>query len=149
MARADTATFGQFKILLGDGGTPTETFTPICGLTSKGINYETDTTTVEVPDCTDEDLPAYKEEGPKSYSVAIEGSGMWAKQSHGTLLNWWKSGAAKNMKVQYVEAAPGEPEFIEGPAIITKIGNAVEKGGRLSADLSFRFTEMPTFTNAA
>jgi hypothetical protein len=149
MARADTSTFGQFKILLGDGATPVEAFAPICGLTSKGINFETETTTVEVPDCTDEDLPAYKEEGPKSYAVTLSGSGMWAAQSHGTLLNWWKSGTSKNIKVQYAEAASGEPEFIEGPAIIKSIGNTVDKGGRLSADLAFAFTEMPTFTNAS
>lgn len=148
MAQATTSTFGQFKLFLGDGVTPTEGFTPICGLTSKGINYETETNTVEVPDCSDEDLPAYKEEGAKSYAVTLTGSGMWAAQSHGTLIEWWKSGAAKNIKVQYVQANTGDVEFVNGPAILKSLGSTVEKGGRLTAEISLAFTQMPTFVDA-
>jgi predicted secreted protein len=147
MAQATTSTFGQFKILLGDGATPTEVFTPICGLTSKGINYETETNTVEVPDCTNEDQPAYKEEGAKSYSVSLTGSGMWAAQSHGILIDWWKTGNAKNIKVQYVQSETGDVEFVNGPAILKSLGSTVEKGGRLSADISIAFTAMPTFVD--
>lgn len=146
MARATTSTFGQFKILLGDGGGP-EVFTAICGLTSKGINFNTETNTVEVPDCADEDMPAYKEQGPKSYEVTLTGSGMWAKESHGILIDWWKSGASKNIKVQYAQAAVGDAEFVNGPAIITSLGATVEKGGRLSAEISIAFTQMPTFVD--
>jgi len=149
MTRATTSTFGQFKILLGNGGSPTETFAPICGLTSKGIQYQTDTTEVEVPDCTDEDLPSYKEAGAKAYSVSISGSGMWAAQAHGDLIDWWKSGTPKNIKIQYSEALTGDTEFVAGPAILTSVGNTVEKGGRLSADIAIMFTAMPTFTAAS
>lgn len=149
MAKATTATFGQFKILLGNGATPVEVFTAICGLTSKGISFNSDPTETEVPDCSDEDLPAYKEKGVKAYDITMTGSGMWSKEAHGTILDWWKSGAAKNIKVQYMQAEVGDDEFIQGPAILLSIGNSVEKGGRLSADLSIAFSEMPTFTAAA
>jgi hypothetical protein len=149
MARATTSTFGQFKILLGDGETPVEGFEPICGLTSKGINYETETATSQVPDCDDEDLPAYSEESPTSYKVSISGSGMWTAESHGILLDWWKTGAAKNVKVQYANAAPGTVEFVSGPAIIKGPNGNVDKGGRMSSEITLVFTEMPTFTNAA
>lgn len=148
MAKATTSTFGNFKILVGDGATPTEAFAAICGLTSKGITFSSDTTDVEVPDCSDEDLPAYKEKGVKAQEITLTGSGMWAAEAHGDIMNWWKSGASKNIKVQYVGAATGDPEFINGPAILTNIGNTVEKGGRLSAELSIAFTSMPTFVDA-
>lgn len=149
MAKATTSTFGNFKLLIGDGATPTEAFAAICGLTSKGINFSSDTTDVEVPDCTDEDLPAYKEKGIKAQEITLTGSGMWAAEHHGDMINWWKSGIAKNAKVQYVDAVNGDPEFINGPLLLISIGNTVEKGGRLSAELSFAFASMPTFVDAA
>ena len=149
MAQATTSTFGNFKILIGDGGSPTETFAPICGLTSKGISFDSDASEVEVPDCTNEDLPSYKEAGIKSNKVSITGSGMWAAQSHATLMNWWKAGSAKNIQIIYNVANSGDPQKISGPAIITKLGHQVTKGERLSADIAIEFTTMPTFTNAA
>lgn len=149
MAQATTSTFGNFKILLGDGASPTEVFAPICGLTSKGINYNTETNTVEVPDCTNEDAPAYKEQGVKSYDVTLSGSGMWAAQSHGVLVDWWKSGTAKNIKVEYSTAASGDVKTVAGPALLTSLGSSVEKGGRLSAEIAIAFTQMPTFTDAS
>lgn len=149
MARATTSTFGEFKILLGDGATPTEAFTAICGLTSKGIQYNSDVTETEAPDCDDEDLPAYKEKGIKAQDITLSGSGMWTAESHEALFQWWKTGAAKNIKVQYSVADSGDVEFVAGPAILVSMGNTVEKGGRLKAELSFAFTQMPTTTDQA
>lgn len=149
MAKATTSTFGQFKILIGDGATPVESFAAICGLTSKGINFNSDVTDTEVPDCTDEDMPSYKEKGVTAYDITLSGSGVWAREHHGVLLNWWKTQAPKNAKVQYANAGPGQPEYISGQLILISIGNQVDKGNRLSADLSFAFVSMPDFENAA
>lgn len=148
MATATTTSFAKFKILIGDGETPTEGFTPICGLTSKGVQWSADVVTSEVPDCADEDLPSWQEKDVKSVGASISGSGMWSVQSHGQMLDWMVSGAKKNIKIQYVDAATGEPEFYNGPAVITGVGHSVEKGGRLSQDISIEFTAKPTIVNA-
>lgn len=149
MATALTTTFAKFKILIGDGATPTEVFTPICGLTSKGVQWSADVVTSEVPDCADEDLPSWMEKDVKSVGASISGSGMWSKQSHGQMLEWILSGAKKNIKIQYVDAESGEPEFYNGPAVCTGVGHSVEKGGRLSQEISIEFTQKPTVVNAS
>lgn len=149
MAQATTSSFSNFKILLGDGATPTEAFAPICGLTSRGLQGASDVVTSEVPDCANEDAPSWQEKDVKSISMSLSGSGMWSVESHGILMEWFLSGAKKNVKVQYALADSGDPEFLTGPAVITKLDNAVEKGARVSADITLEFTAKPTVTDAA
>lgn len=149
MATATTGTFNQFKILIGDGATPTEVFTPICGLTSRGLTGSADVVTSEVPDCTNEDLPSWQEKDVKSIGMSLSGSGMWAQESHEMLLQWFLTGAKKNIKVQYANADTGDVEFLAGPAVITQLNNAAEKGGRISAEISLEFTAKPTTADAS
>jgi len=149
MAQGTTSTFGNFRILIGDGATPTEVFSLLCGLTSKGVTFASETTTSEVPDCSDEDAPSFQEKDVKSQSISVSGSGMWTREAHNTVLDWWKSGLRKNIKIQYVTAASGSVEYVNGPAILTNVGNTVEKGGKLSAELSIEFAQMPTFVDKA
>lgn len=146
---ATTTTFAKFKILLGDGATPTEAFAPICGLTSRGLQGSSDVVTSEVPDCADEDLPSWQEKDVKSISMSLSGSGMWSQEAHGTLMDWFLSGARKNVKVQYVDADTGDPEFLAGPCVLTQLNNAVDKGGRVSAEISLEFAAKPTVTDAS
>lgn len=147
MAQGTGSTFGQLKILLGDGATPTEGFTPICGVTQKDISYDSDTVETEMPDCSDEDLPAYKNVGVKAVSVKIDCSGKWTKESHGKILDWWKLAGPKNVKVQYVQAAVGDTEYIAGPAILANLKHSVGKGANVDGSFSLMFTAMPTFTD--
>lgn len=149
MATATTGTFNQFKILIGDGATPTEVFTPICGLTSRGLTGSADVVTSEVPDCTDEDLPSWQEKDVKSIGMSLSGSGMWSQESHEMLLRWFLTGAKKNIRVQYANADTGDVEFVNGPAVLTQLNNAAEKGGRISAEISLEFTAKPTTTDKA
>lgn len=149
MATASTTTFANFKILIGDGATPTEVFTPVCGLTSKGLQGSADVVTSEVPDCANEDLPSWQEKDVKSVGAQISGSGMWAKESHEMLMAWFLSGTKKNVKIQYADAATGDTEYLAAPAVLSQLNHAVEKGGRLSADITLEFTRKPTVTDKA
>lgn len=149
MATAVTTTFAKFKIEVGDGETPTEGFTAVCGLTSKGLQGSADVVTSEVPDCADEDLPSWQEKDVKSIGMTLSGSGMWSTVNHTLLMDWFLAGTKKNVKVTYMDAAVGAPEFIMGPAVLTQLNNAVEKGGRLSADITLEFTAKPTVTDQA
>lgn len=149
MAEATGLTFAKLKILVGDGGTPTEVFAALCGVTQKSISYNSDTVDSMMPDCANEDLPCYKSSQVSANQVTIACSGKWAKEAHGTVINWWKTGASKNVKVQYVEAAVGDPEYINGPAILINLEHSVEKGGKMDGSFELRFTSMPTFVNKA
>lgn len=147
MANGTTSTFGNFKIEVGNGASP-EVFTFLCGLTSKGLNMASDVVTSEVPDCSDEDLPSWQEKDVKSISATISGSGMWTKEAHETLFQWWYTGAKKNVKLSWMVAASGDVKTITGPCVLASLGQTVEKGNRLTADISLEFSAKPTTTDA-
>lgn len=149
MATATTTSFSKFVILLGDGATPTEVFTPICGLTSRGITGNADVVTTEVPDCANEDLPSWQEKDVKSIGASMTGSGVWSREAHGVLWDWFLAGTKKNVKVRWVDSAIGDPEYFAGPAVITALENTVEKGGRLNKSLTLEFTAKPAVTDKA
>jgi hypothetical protein len=148
MAKPTTGTFSKLQILIGDGGSP-EAFTIVCGLTSKGIQRTAEVNSTVVPDCSDEDAPAWTEKAVNALSWSASGSGVWAAENHGVFLNWWKSGLTKNIKVRHVNAAPGTPEYEEGQALLTNIGNTVERGGKIQAEISIEMDGEVTFVNAA
>lgn len=148
MAQAQTATFAQFKILVGDGASP-EVFALICGLTTKGVDFSTSTQTSEVPDCTDEDLPSWQEIAITSVGATITGSGMWSVQSHGDMVNWILDGDVKNVQVRWDNAATGDPLYLEGAAVMTALGNSVQKGQKVNQNISLAFTQKPTVHDAS
>jgi len=148
MAKPTTGTISKLQILVGDGGSP-ETFAITCGLTTKGVQRTAQTNSTPVPDCADEDAPAYEEKAVNTLSVTISGSGVWAAENHGVFMDWFYSGLEKNVKVRHLNAAPGTPEYEEGPALLTQLNNAVNRGEKISADITIEMSAMPTLVNAA
>jgi hypothetical protein len=144
--KAKTKNFAEFVLRVE--GTPPGTYFPICGLTSRGINREHNMNTTEVPFCDDETLPAAVERAVQSSSVTMDATGSFAEQSHKTLYDWWKSGATKNIQIEYLNAASGAIQFEQGPAYLTKLANSVARGEKLSADMSIEFDGIPTVTTA-
>lgn len=148
MAQATTSTFGKFMVLVGDGATP-EVFTAICGLTSKGLDISADVQTSEVPDCSDEDAVSWQEQDVKSVGASISGSGVYAMEAHKMLMDWALSGAQKNVKVMWGNAEVGDPSYVQGPCVLSKLGQSVQKGQRLSADITLNFALKPAVTAKA
>lgn len=149
MTAATTLKYSEFKILLGDGATPTEVFTPICGLTTKGFNYTTDTSSTNVPDCTDEDLPSFAEKDIISFSAQLSGSGVATRQSLGKMQAWIESGTRKNVKVNFADAPNGDPEIYTGPAILSALNITANKGERVNVDITIDFAVKPSVTLAS
>ncbi|AYJ87670.1 hypothetical protein D3Y57_19245 [Sphingomonas paeninsulae] len=59
MARPALIKGGYFTILMGDGATPAEVFTVLCGLNTRSFTIQTNTSDVFVADCAlPEDVPA-------------------------------------------------------------------------------------------
>ena len=143
MVQAVTAKFSEFVIHLGDGATP-EVFTKICGLTSKGVNFNNNTTTTAVPDCDDEELPAFEEEDVTSQQIEVSGSGVWSAAHHGIMLDWALDGTQKNIKLEFVNAPTGTAQFLNGPAILKTLGNTGGRGERRQSDIAIAFANKPT-----
>lgn len=141
----------EFQHLVVELETDVEgTFTKICGITQRGINRQHNMQTTEVPaDCEDESLPAVVERAVQSSEVTISGTGVWASQSHEMMLDWWYSGAKKNIRVQHVNAAVGDTEYETGVAYLVSLNNAVEKGQKVSAEIEIQFDGLPTRTAKA
>ncbi|MDX0007831.1 hypothetical protein GOB40_13920 [Sinorhizobium meliloti] len=148
MARATTANFHQMvlevEVTAGSG-----VYSKLCGLTSRGINRQSNMSTSEVPDCADESLPAAVERAVQSQEVTISGSGVWAAESHEVMLDWWYSGATKSIRVQHVNAAVGDTEYETGNAYLVSISNQAERGTKVTAEISIEFDGIPTRTAKA
>lgn len=148
MARATTATFDKLVVEVewvnGSG-----TYSRWCGLTSRGINRTSNMESSEVPDCDDETLPSALEKSVRSQEVTIAGSGVWAAQSHGNAMDWYYSGATKNIRVQHANAEAGDTEYESGQAYLVTLNNTVEKGQKVQAEISIEFDGMPTRTAAS
>lgn len=145
MARATTANFDAMVLEIewvADSGT----YARICGLTSRGIDRKANTSSSEVPDCSDESLPASLEKAIQSYEFTISGSGVWSSESHENILDWFYSGVTKNIRIHHANAASGATEYESGPAILTSVSNQAQRGNKVTADLAIEFDGVPTRT---
>jgi len=147
MTRATTANFHQM-VLEVEWVASSGIYAKVCGLTGRGINRQHNMQTSEVPDCDDESLPAAVERAVQSSEVTVSGTGIWSAESHGKLLDWWYSGATKNIRITHVLAASGDTEYESGAAYLQSINNQAEKGTKVTAELAIEFDGLPTRTDA-
>ncbi len=148
MARATTATFDKF-VLEVEWVASSGTYARVCGLTGRGINRSHNMSTTEVPDCDDESLPAAVERAVQSSEVTISGTGVWSKESHENILDWWYGGATKNVRIQHVNAESGDTEYESGPAYLVSVNNQGDRGSKVTAELDIQFDGVPTRTAKA
>lgn len=118
-------------------------WTKICGLTQRGVERTHNMQTTEVPDCDDESLPASVERAVQSSEVTASGTGVWAAQSHETMLDWWYSAATKYIRIGHLKAPTGDTKYEQGPAYLTQLNNAAERGTKVTADISIEFDGLP------
>jgi len=145
MAQPTTSTFKDFAIHLGDGADP-EVFTFICGLTSRGLSISNNTSTTPVPDCADEDLPAFEEVAIVSQGVTVSGSGIFTREDQKDMLDWAMDGALKNIRVYPGKSTTGDVNYYSGPAYLTALEITGERGGKVQASITIAFTSKPTET---
>jgi hypothetical protein len=147
MARAVTAKYEQF-VLQVETDTP-GTYAPLCGLVDVEITRSANVDTTEIPDCDDESLPLSVERAVRSIEFSLSASGVWAQDSHETMMDWFYGQAVKNVRLRHVNAASGDTEFESGPALLTELSNARTKGQKVTASISIQFDGTPTRTAKA
>lgn len=147
MARAQTATFDEFVVEVDFAGTET-TYEGICGLTSRGIQRQMNVDESEIPDCDDESLPLSVEVTPRSYTFTISGTGVWARQSHEKLMDWFYNGSRLSTRVRHanVEASGevGDTITETGWAYLVNFPTNASKGPKVEAEIEIRFDGVPT-----
>lgn len=152
MARATTMRYEQ--MILEVETTPASgTYAALCGLTDVTINRTSNVDTTEIPDCDDESLPLAIERAVRSQEVTVSATGVWALQSHETIMDWWYGGSTLNIRLRNakVEAdgATGDTEAEAGPAILVSLNNSRTKGQKVTAELEINFDGVPTRTAKA
>lgn len=81
MAAPTTLKFGAGAFYIGDGATPTEVFTKLCGFTEMELTIDKETNDSTVPDCDDPDAAAWTERDVVSLSWSMTFSGVLAKEA--------------------------------------------------------------------
>lgn len=145
MSRAKTENFHEMVVEI-EGDTP-GTFVKICGFTGNAINRSHNMSTTEVPDCDDESLPASVERAVQSTEVTLSGTGVWAAQSHELMMDWFYSGATKNIRVGHLRSEVGDTEYETGPAYLTSLNHSRERGQKVTAEIEIQFDGLPTRTD--
>lgn len=123
------------------------TFAKFCGLTSNNVSRQSNMSTSEVPaDCDDESKPSNLERAVQSQEQTVSGTGVWAAQSNGKALLWWRSGTTKLVRIGHMNAVVGDPEYETGPAYLTQLNNSREKGQKVTAEIQIEFDGLPDIT---
>lgn len=147
MAVATTEKYEEMVLeISNDSGS---TWTRICGITDVTITRSANVDTVEVPDCDDESLPHHTEKSVRSLDFSASGTGVWAQESWGTLIDWFNNGTAKDARIGNLNAASGETEYETGTALLASLNNSRTKGQKVSAEIELQFVGNLTRTNAA
>jgi hypothetical protein len=98
MAAANSLKYSEFVFQFGDGAAP-ETFSRPCGVTSRDFAIEPNTSDTALPDCSDEDLPAWLDRDTVSMSASGNIAGTLDDDDFDALLDWALSGDSRNARL--------------------------------------------------
>ena len=139
MATLSTKRGYQFAISLGDGGTPTEVFTPMVLLNSKkGMKFTTSTEAAEVVDATDLSKPAVTERVASATDCTIDGEGMLSSTEIKAMMDWAASGLPKNIKSTGIGGTVTGPFILSSLTInsdnykVAEVSMTFEQAGKIS-----------------
>ena len=142
MAQPVTEKFEQMRLEVSEDGT---TWAMLCGLVGVTINRSAQFDTSEVPaDCADESLPLRVEREIRTIEVTVSADGVWEQNAHETILDWFYSGASKQIRLGHLNAIVGNTQYESGPAILSSYNNQRTKGQKVTAAIEIQFDGTPT-----
>jgi len=137
MAQPDIIRGTYFVLAMGDGATPTETFTGLCGISTRSFTQQVNTSDQFTRDCADpEDIPIRRLiTTGRQWSLSGEGS---LNRAQLEMINA-AVGITKNYRFYYTEPADDEvfQGYFEGPAKL--VNQAITGGDENFATLSLQF----------
>jgi hypothetical protein len=129
----------KLLIKIGDGATPTETFTPYCTINAtRSFSIKAATNRVVIPDCDDPDLPGWMATEKTSLTGDIAGAGMLNTPDVAFLDAYARSPDSKNVQVHMDGVSAGDGGgYWQGAYQMTEFTVTGEKGGKTEAALAF------------
>jgi hypothetical protein len=146
MAQPDIIRGTYFVLAMGDGATPTESFTALCGINTRTFVSQTNTTDTFTQDCDDpEDIPI-RRLITTGRQWSLTGEGQLNRSQLQTILD--AEGDTKNYRFYYTEPANDEVfrGYFQGAAKLVNItlnGNNDDFGGislQIESDGEWTFT---------
>jgi predicted secreted protein len=134
MAYPTTHKGQKVALQLGDGATPTENFTTVCGITTKGLQRTKQTTDTVVWDCTDPDADPIIERDVMAGDWTMTGSGQAVlahlediEDAYDTPANW---------RIVFFGTGTTVVRSYTGQAIMTDLTLGAVNGERASISLT-------------
>lgn len=125
-------------IKFGDGATPTEVFTAICGIQDATINRTVQTQDRFVRDCAKPGEIPYRKVKVTGRQLDITGAGLTDKASIATLNT--ALGVAKNMKAEVYAADGTDAGLLQGTfafnGVLTSAGMGVPRNADAASDIT-------------
>lgn len=137
MAQATAITFSKVRILLGDGASP-ETFGAPCGFNARALNRSKNTTEVDIPDCADEDAPAWVGRDVRSLTWGVTGEGVLAEESVQDWEDFFASSAPRNVRVELEFPGSVGTLTYNGAAHLTTYNVGANRGERATINVELQ-----------
>ncbi|CAL8981545.1 hypothetical protein RHODGE_RHODGE_02830 [Rhodoplanes serenus] len=147
MAKPTTQRWTKLSIWPGDGASPEDFTSKVCGLTSKGISFSASTSDSNVPDCDNPDAPSWTERVAQALSSTVSGSGVMAEETFAFWRDWFLSGAPKNVRIVLGLTAPG---YFAGSYLLTSFELTGNQGdGKVQVSLQLQSDGPVSWTTGA
>lgn len=132
-------------IQVGDGETPTEIFTNVCGLTTRSFNMSANEVDTTIPDCTNPGGPVIRTAEPGIQNRTFSGSGKFVSGATSKLLlDHVRAGTVFNAKV----IVPGDGTYT-APWFVSEFEFSGESEGNMDFSATFVAAGPPAFTAEA
>lgn len=118
MTAATTRRWTKMTIWPGDGASPEDFTSKVCGLTSKNFGISAEVSESNTLDCDDPDAPSWVERVVRSLSSEVSGSGIMAEEVMSFWRDWALSAEPKNVRI--VLDLAGTDGYFEGSYVLTQ-----------------------------
>lgn len=147
MAKPTTLRWTKLSIWPGDGASPEDFTSAVCGLNAKTFNIAGETSDANVPDCDDPDAPSWTERVIRALSSGVSGSGLMAEETFATWRTWALSGEAKNVRIVVDQSTPG---YFQGSYVLTNFELSGNEGdGKMGVSVTLASDGPVTWSTGA
>lgn len=127
-------------------------YTNFCGATGISLNIENSISETNVGDCEDWTLPIQTVLDYGAQTVGMTINAQLARSNRDKLLRWAKDQLILPVRTFFVDAAPGEVEYVDGMGMLPTLNieniGSTEQNAVVTTTLNLRFQEGVEFTDA-
>ena len=131
MAQPTTIKGQSITVLYGDGATPTEVFTIFCGLTTKSLSEQVNTSDTFIDDCADPDAIALRVIDIQGYQWEISGEGLFNLDQRAALDTML--GLSKNFRFKL-----GTAGYYQAKGVLSSKSITGTRGERTTANITIQ-----------